>query len=159
MSVAGYIDGEWEGRTVQLLPYQQRVRDELAARSAERVKLKAFIGSDAFASVDPAQQSLLIHQDLVMAKLVAILAQRVRLFFAVPSGLPKGVNVMDETTKATQAAATDAAAEPQPFPVGRSPDSRMELLLLVHAVASRGGLPADEVVAQAVELLAAVDAV
>ncbi len=156
MSVAGYIEGEWEGRTVQLLPYQQRVRDELAARSAERVKLKAFIGSDAFASVDPAQQSLLIHQDLVMAKLVAILAQRVRLFFAVPSSLPKGVNVMDETT---QTAATDTAVEPQPVPLARSPDSRMELLLLVHAVASRGALPAGEVVALAVELLAAVDAI
>ena len=65
-----------------LLPHQERVVSELEQRQAELTKLRAFISSDDFRSVERAERQRLMRQEAAMTELVTVLDERVAAFKA-----------------------------------------------------------------------------
>jgi hypothetical protein len=64
----------------QMAPHQQRVREEWEDLDGRVVKLKAFIESPKFGSVDPEERSRLNAQLRCMEKLADILMERLEHF-------------------------------------------------------------------------------
>lgn len=65
-----------------LLPYQERVVSKLEQRRAELAKLRAFIASDDFRTVERAERQRLMRQEAAMTELVTVLDERVAAFQA-----------------------------------------------------------------------------
>jgi hypothetical protein len=62
--------------------YQQRVVDEKIALEEKLVKLRAFLGSEAFLILDNEDRSLLSRQEESMSAYLDILVARIKRFFA-----------------------------------------------------------------------------
>ena len=69
-----------------LLPHQERVVSELEQRQAELTKLRAFIASDDFRTVERAERQRLMRQETAMTELVTVLDERVAAF---PAATPQ----------------------------------------------------------------------
>ena len=63
-----------------LLPHQQRVVDEKTQLSEKLDKLETFTGTGVFAGLDPAEQSRLQRQFLIMQLYEQVLAERISAF-------------------------------------------------------------------------------
>jgi hypothetical protein len=64
----------------RLLPYQQRVVDEKAELDERLAKLRAFIRSEAFEDVAPAERHRLLRQRDAMTGYSFVLGQRIDAF-------------------------------------------------------------------------------